>query len=84
MAVEDALALADAFDKNGVNAVAFQHFEQRRRRKVNWTVSTSWSIGKLCHIGNPFVRSLRNVVLKHTPKSISEKQIRRLYSLDQQ
>jgi 2-polyprenyl-6-methoxyphenol hydroxylase-like FAD-dependent oxidoreductase len=82
MAVEDALVLADSFGKCGLNGTAFEHFEQRRRTKVDWTVATSWSIGRMCHLGNPLVRSLRNAALKHTPKRITEKQIRRLYSLE--
>jgi 2-polyprenyl-6-methoxyphenol hydroxylase-like FAD-dependent oxidoreductase len=82
MAVEDAFALADSFGKTGINGIAFEQFEQRRRKKVNWTVSTSWSMGRMCHIGNPLVRSLRNAALKHTPKRVTEKQIERLYSLE--
>jgi len=82
MAVEDALALADCFAKSGMNATAFKQFEQLRRKKVDWTVSTSWSIGKMCHVGNPIARTLRNAALKHTPKRVTEKQIQRLYSLE--
>ena len=51
MAVEDALALADSFAQAGLNESAWKIFEQRRRKKVDWTVSTSWSIGKVCHTG---------------------------------
>ena len=82
MAVEDALALADSFAGAGVSAPAFEQFEQLRRKKVDWTVATSWSIGKMCHIGNPMARTLRNAALKHTPKRVTEKQIQRLYSLE--
>jgi 2-polyprenyl-6-methoxyphenol hydroxylase-like FAD-dependent oxidoreductase len=82
MAVEDALALADSLKEFGLNETAWKHFEQLRRKKVDWTVSTSWSIGKICHIGNPLLRSLRNIALKKTPHSITQKQIRRIYSLE--
>jgi len=82
MAVEDAFVLADAFKEHGLNEVAWKHYEQLRRNKVDWTVSTSWSIGKICHLGNPLLRSLRNVALKSTPDSVTQKQIRRIYSLD--
>ena len=81
MAVEDAAALADRFDELGLNSTAWQSFEQLRRKKVDWTVSTSWSIGKLCHIGNPVLRFLRNLALKKTPASVTEKQIQRMYSV---
>jgi 2-polyprenyl-6-methoxyphenol hydroxylase-like FAD-dependent oxidoreductase len=82
MAVEDALALADSFAGAGVSAPAFEQFEQLRRKKVDWTVATSWFIGKMCHIGNPLARTLRNAALKHTPQRVTEKQIQRLYSLE--
>lgn len=81
MAVEDALVLADAFSELGLNVAAWKRFEQLRRDKVNWTVSTSWSIGKICHLGNPLVRSLRNIALKKTPDSVTQKQVERIYSL---
>ncbi|HEY3835554.1 MAG TPA: FAD-dependent monooxygenase [Bryobacteraceae bacterium] len=81
MAVEDALALADAFKELGLNQAAWRRFEQRRRKKVDWTVSTSWSIGKICHLGNPLFRSLRNIALKKTPDSVTHKQVQRIYSL---
>ena len=81
MAVEDALAFATSFNNVGANGAAFEQFEQSRRVKVDWTVSTSWSIGRVCHAGNPLTRALRNAALKHTPKRVTEKQIQRLYAL---
>jgi len=82
MAVEDALALADAVEELGLNEAALKRFEQLRRKKVDWTVSTSWSIGKICHLGNPLFRSLRNIALKKTPDSVTQKQVQRIYSLE--
>lgn len=82
MAVEDALSLAKSFDENGLNAMAFELYEQRRREKVNWIVSTSWTIGKICHVRNPILRSVRNALLRHTPKSVGKKQLMRMYSPD--
>jgi 2-polyprenyl-6-methoxyphenol hydroxylase-like FAD-dependent oxidoreductase len=82
MAVEDALVLTDAFEKCGLNEAAWKRFEQRRHKKVDWTVSTSWSIGKVCHLGNPFLRALRNFALKRTPERVTQRQIEQLYRLD--
>lgn len=82
MAVEDALALAESFEQCGLNESAWKRFEQHRRKKVDWTVSTSRSIGKICHIRNPVFRLLRNVALKKTPASVTQKQVQRLYSLE--
>jgi 2-polyprenyl-6-methoxyphenol hydroxylase-like FAD-dependent oxidoreductase len=82
MAVEDALVLADACKELGLNEAAWKRFEQLRRKKVEWTVTTSWSIGKICHLGNPLLRSLRNIALKKTPDTITRKQVQRIYSLE--
>jgi 2-polyprenyl-6-methoxyphenol hydroxylase-like FAD-dependent oxidoreductase len=82
MAVEDALVLADSFEKLGLSGAAWERFEQVRRAKVNWTVSMSWSIGKVCHLRNPLLRALRNLALKKTPDSVTRKQIQRLYSIE--
>lgn len=81
MAVEDALVLADAFKELGLNESAWKRFEQLRRKKVDWTVSTSWFIGKICHLSNPLFRSLRNIALKKTPNRVTQKQVQRIYSL---
>jgi 2-polyprenyl-6-methoxyphenol hydroxylase-like FAD-dependent oxidoreductase len=82
MAVEDALMLADSFEKCGLNETAWKRFEHLRRKKVDWTVSTSWSIGKVCHLGNPLLRAFRNFALKSTPEGVTQRQIERLYRLD--
>lgn len=79
MAVEDALALAEAFENNGLCEEAWKYFEEVRRKKVDWTVSTSWSIGRICHTGNPLFRVLRNAALRWTPKSVTQRQIQRMY-----
>lgn len=82
MAVEDAFVLADSLARSGLNQSAWKMFERRRRKKVDWTVSMSWSIGKICHARNPVVRLARNLALKTTPQSMSRKQIRRMYSIE--
>jgi 2-polyprenyl-6-methoxyphenol hydroxylase-like FAD-dependent oxidoreductase len=78
MAVEDALPLAIAFKNLGLNEEAWKRFEHLRRKKVDWTVATSWSIGRVCHLGNPLFRSLRNIALNKMPASVTQKQIQRI------
>lgn len=80
MAVEDALALAKSFEEVGLCETAFEHFEHRRE-KVNWIVSNSWTIGKICHTKHPIARSVRNAFLMHMPKSLSKRQIMKIYSI---
>jgi 2-polyprenyl-6-methoxyphenol hydroxylase-like FAD-dependent oxidoreductase len=67
MAVEDAMVLMDAIRQAGLGDPAWARFEQLRRKKVDWTVATSRSIGRVCHLGNPLLRALRNMALKKTP-----------------
>ena len=81
MAVENAYSLTDAVEKVGLNRKAFELYEKQRREKVDWTVSTSWNIGRMCHLKNPVLRSLRNVALSKMLSSGGEKQIRKLYSI---
>lgn len=81
MAIEDAYALANAVETAGLNGKAFELYETMRREKVDWTVSTSWNIGRMCHWKNPVLRSLRNAALKMMLSKGGEKQIRKLYSL---
>jgi 2-polyprenyl-6-methoxyphenol hydroxylase-like FAD-dependent oxidoreductase len=81
MAVEDAYSLTDAVEKVGFNRKAFELYEKQRREKVDWTVSTSWNIGRMCHLKNPVLRSVRNVALSKMLSSGGEKQIRKLYSI---
>jgi 2-polyprenyl-6-methoxyphenol hydroxylase-like FAD-dependent oxidoreductase len=81
MAIEDAYSLANTFQEVGVNGRAFELYERQRREKVDWTVSTSWSIGRICHYKNPVARALRNALLKKALSGHSEKQMRKLYSI---
>ncbi len=82
MAVEDAWSLTNAVENAGLNERAFELYEKRRRAKVDWTVSTSWDIGRICHLRNPLLRSLRNVALRRMVSSGGEKEIRKLYTID--
>ena len=81
MAVEDAYSLSDAVEKVGLNRRAFLLYEKQRREKVDWTVSTSWNIGRICHLKNPMLRTLRNVALRKLVSNGGEKQMRKLYSI---
>jgi 2-polyprenyl-6-methoxyphenol hydroxylase-like FAD-dependent oxidoreductase len=81
MAIEDAYSLTGAVEKMGLHSKAFELYEKQRREKVDWTVSTSWKIGRICHLKNPVLRRLRNVALSKVLSRGGEKQIRKLYSI---
>jgi len=81
MAIEDSFSLANAFERVGLSGRAFELYEKERREKVDWTVSASWNIGRMCHLKNTMARALRNAVLKKVLSGSGEKQIRKLYSI---
>jgi 2-polyprenyl-6-methoxyphenol hydroxylase-like FAD-dependent oxidoreductase len=81
MAIEDAYSLANAFEQVGLSGRAFELYEKERREKVDWTVSTSWNIGRMCHSKNYMMRALRNAILKKALSRGGEKQIKKLYSI---
>jgi 2-polyprenyl-6-methoxyphenol hydroxylase-like FAD-dependent oxidoreductase len=81
MAIEDAFVLANFFAQVGLGEAVWKKFEQLRREKVDFTVATSWKIGKVCHTGNWFLRLARNLAFKSTPESVSRKQIQRMYRI---
>lgn len=79
-ALEDAYVIHALLKTMPLNTHLFQKFQSHRSKKVNEIVSTSWQIGKMAHwrVG----KRLRNFILKQTPKSIVEKRLLRLYTLD--
>lgn len=79
-AVEDAWFLSKILKQEKNHQLAFEKFQQKRQKKVNQVVKTSWQIGKIAHI--PFGQNLRNFLLRRTPKSLAEKRMLDLYSID--
>jgi 2-polyprenyl-6-methoxyphenol hydroxylase-like FAD-dependent oxidoreductase len=73
--------LTEAVEKVGLHGQAFELYEKQRREKVDWTVSTSWNIGRMCHWKNPVLRALRNIALRKMLSRGGEKQIKKLYSI---
>jgi len=79
--IEDAYYISKCLSRSSQNAkVAFQEFQQKRRKKVDYIVNTSWQFGKMAHntIGQPFME----LMLKMTPESVISSQMNKLYALD--
>ncbi|MBX2878153.1 MAG: FAD-dependent monooxygenase [Saprospiraceae bacterium] len=79
-AVEDAWFLSRVLGEEKDYRLAFQQFQKKRQKKVTQVVKTSWQIGKVAHLS--FGQGLRNFLLRNTPKSIAEKRMLDLYSID--
>lgn len=79
-AVEDAWFLSQILKEESQPELAFKRFQDKRRKKVDQVVRTSWQIGKIAHL--PFGQGLRNFLLRKTPKALAEKQMLALYNID--
>ena len=42
----------------------------------------SWQFGKVAHLSNPFVRRIRNGLMRFTPESVARKQMEWLFRLN--
>ncbi len=81
-AIEDAAVLRLLSLKHNSLDVAFQQFEKERIKRTSQIVNTSWTFGKLAQITNRIGISIRNFIIKNTPKSATEKQIEFLYNIE--
>ncbi len=79
--IEDAYYLSNCISASLPNAEkAFRVFEQKRRKKVDSIVNTSWQIGQMAHskIGQPIMK----LMMKITPESVVSAQMNKLYTID--
>lgn len=81
-AIEDAYILADEMAKTDDYPEAFRAFEKRRMPRTHFIVHTSWKMGKLAQLENPLLCGIRNFGLRSTPRSISEKQMEKIFKTD--
>jgi 2-polyprenyl-6-methoxyphenol hydroxylase-like FAD-dependent oxidoreductase len=81
-AIEDAVILANEIQKKADISNAFEQFEKRRLKRTHFVTNTSWRIGKIAQIQNPFIAALRNFVFRLIPASVNEKQLEKLYNVD--
>lgn len=79
-AIEDAYTLSECLTKYQKN-IAFKEFQNLRLIKVLQLVKKSWMIGKIAHLSNPFLISLRNKIIKLTPTSINKKQFNQIFKI---
>ncbi|AZB11268.1 monooxygenase [Chryseobacterium sp. G0162] len=79
-AIEDAYVLGRLLEKNKDFNAIFEEFQKIRRKKVDYIVNTSRSIGKISQWehGN----SLRNFMMRLIPESISQKMAKKIIELD--
>ena len=79
--IEDAYYLSNSLSNYLQNPEkAFQKFQDRRRKKVDYVVNTSWQIGKMAHskIAQPLVK----LMMKITPERVLSSQMNKLFAVD--
>ncbi len=82
-AIEDAYFLAACLSKHTPSVSnAFSAFQNKRKPKADFVTNTSFQIGQFINLGGAVGYRLRNMLLKMTPQSISEKQFDYLFKLD--
>ncbi len=80
LAIEDAVILANVIADSDTVESAFVVFEKRRLKRTASIVNKSWQLGRIAQWENPVLARLRNTLLRLTPRSFAEKQIK--YLLD--
>lgn len=80
-AIEDAYVLSECINKYSI-AKAFSEYQKLRLTKAQQVVKTSWLVGKMAHISNPILISLRNQLLRLTPASVNRKQNEQIFQLE--
>jgi len=87
-AIEDAWVLAESLARhwregsdieNAFHTLAFEEYEDRRRRRAEEVATFSRWTGRMAQVANPVGRGLRDVLLKRMPRWIEASQAEKLY-----
>ncbi|WP_118975880.1 FAD-dependent monooxygenase [Taibaiella koreensis] len=81
-AIEDAYVLGKLLRQYSI-AEALLRYPDIRKQKAHYVVNTSWRIGKLAQLKNPWGIALRNMIMKATPARINSKQLEKIFALDE-
>jgi len=81
MAIEDAAILANAIEKHSSVKDAFIAFEKKRIRRTTSIVIKSWKLGRVAQLENSWLIKMRNALLRLTPASVAEKQVKFLQEI---
>lgn len=82
MAIEDAAVLANTIERTPSVVEAFKIFEQKRLKRTTTIINGSWNLGRVAQLENPLLIGLRNTVLRLTPQSVAEKQVKFLHEVE--
>jgi 2-polyprenyl-6-methoxyphenol hydroxylase-like FAD-dependent oxidoreductase len=80
MAIEGAYILAKSIQKHGLNARAYQRYEELQFPRSKTIVNESLKLGKMGQLSNPILILLRNFMFKILPSSVAMKLIDKYFS----
>ncbi|CAM1372230.1 FAD-dependent monooxygenase [Tenacibaculum xiamenense] len=78
-AIEDAYVLSEKLSTENIKN-AFSEYQQERYSKASTIVKNSWRIGKISHLSNPILVTLRDTIMKLTPSSVGQKQLENIFN----
>ncbi|UYQ94600.1 FAD-dependent monooxygenase [Chitinophaga horti] len=81
-AIEDAVVLADEWQRHGTFEYAFPAFEQRRLARTTDIINQSRTIGQVAQLENSLLIGARDLLLRSMPASFRMKQFDKLYTVD--
>jgi 2-polyprenyl-6-methoxyphenol hydroxylase-like FAD-dependent oxidoreductase len=76
MAIEDAAILANMLSDSRPVDETFLAFERKRIHRTTTIVKESWQLGRIAQWENKLLITLRDTLLRLTPPSVAERQIR--------
>lgn len=82
-AIEDSYVLSECLAKYKEPELAFKEYTKLRLSKAHMIVNGSWRLGKMAHLSNPFLRTIRNQTIQLTPSFINKKQTAKIFKLAQ-
>ncbi len=77
--IEDAYYFATTLRNSPDAETAFRTFEEKRRKKVDYVVNNSWQFGQLAH--SKWGQRLAITLIRLTPESVMQKQMKKLYEV---
>lgn len=81
-AMEDSVVLAQEIKKNNDFSKAIRQFEQRRLKRTHMIARQSRLLGKIAQLENPLAAGIRNAILRLTPESVKEKEMKKIFEVD--
>lgn len=81
-AIEDVYVISKLLEKFSLEE-AFHKFTAIRRKKAHGIVCESWKLGQIAQLSNPIITTARNTAFKLLPSFLKDKQIKKMFELQQ-